>query len=260
MDAKAVATLRERVVNGYNAYTMGLIGVVQTTAARLPLGSHDDEFWGGVSSLTRLSRGLIRQEIELATYAVKVAAIADVTSDSGVTTTSVFESIIEGDIGEMMINNMRFATNDILAQMERDARTLKQMYDQIAYQSKLRFVNGASAASAGKAANVEVGFMFMDRAGRRWKSDRYVRTRVNIHLVQTYNETYLYGMKVAGLDEAELRYADPEHERNGYRFSISGSGEWPSYVDVRDNILKPNSLALVKKSSMTYNRGDTDGV
>ena len=250
MDARAIVALRERIVREYNQYGIALIGNFHEAASKLPKGTQD-ELRAVVRGAERAHRGMIKQSIELASQAVMQSAVSAATRDTGVNTVATFESLIDSDIGDMMAFNRRAAAEDVMAQMGRDGNTVVGQYGQLSYQAKIRYARGEDIDDVRKealAVSEAMPFTFMDRAGRRWKGERFVRTRLNMHLFHTFNETYLYGLSMMNVDEAALSYLKPNHERQGMRFSISGSTEGlPSYMEVKEKVLNPNSEAVVSQ-------------
>lgn len=90
---------------------------------------------------------------------------------------------------------------------------------------------------------------FMDRAGRRWSSERFVQTLSRGHLLQVYNETVLFELTAAG--EQHARVHAPGRPEHGLRFRILDEGErsLPRYEDLVETLFHPNTQAVVAPES-----------
>lgn len=95
----------------------------------------------------------------------------------------------------------------------------------------------------------ELDYRIADRAGRKWASRDYVTNMVRHALLQAYVEAYVYILGKNGADTAMVVYDDPEHDRHGMVFSITGqTEEFPSYESIKDKIWHPNSTASVTRT------------
>lgn len=91
-------------------------------------------------------------------------------------------------------------------------------------------------------------FTYMDRAGKRWKSDRYIQILIQSFLFRVYNEVYLYILAQQGVNLAVLRYTDANHPNQDRYFTVySHIPGIISYIDVKETIFHPNSTVMVSK-------------
>ena len=250
MDARSIVALRERVVGEYKQYTLSLSASLHEAIGQLPQGS-PERLRVALRGAQRANSGYVRQSIEIVSHEVIRQATAQAAKDTGVQTLETFKSLMGSDLDDMMVSNMRVVAEDVIMQMQRDANTVATQYGQLRYQAGIRYTSGLEADRVRKEALVmaeTMPFSFMDRAGRRWLSERFVRTRLNMHLFQTHNDVYLYGLSMMGADVAALSYLKPHHDRQGMQFSISGETDGlPAYAEVREKILNPNSEAVVSQ-------------
>lgn len=143
----------------------------------------------------------------------------------------------------------------IILQTERDVAGVRQALRQSALEVELAaLVQGISrdAALIQKRAvePVAVGFTFLDRAGRNWQSQKYIRTIWRQHALTAWNETYLTMLAEHGIPLAEVDHPDSSSEWVGKVFSILPDSDWPSYAEIRAEVFHPNSDARVSLSEL----------
>jgi hypothetical protein len=86
-------------------------------------------------------------------------------------------------------------------------------------------------------------FAFLDRAGRRWSSERFVRTIWRHALVLTWNETALLTMTDHKIAEAEIDHSDESYAKRGAIISLAEDAIGITWDQVRDDVFHPNSNA-----------------
>ena len=136
----------------------------------------------------------------------------------------------------------------------RDTATVLKALRSIALQVGLHTLRGGSRVTAmirakrGKVADLK--FIQADKSGRNWSSAVYIRTIVRQFLLRVYIESFMFGRASLGHDLVEVVYSDPDHDKHGLVFSISGeTAGYPKYGDIEAEVFHPNSIASIKAAS-----------
>lgn len=170
--------------------------------------------------------------------------------------TDTIDDIIDSAEREFILDAVKDATATVAAaaahQLTKDVATVRKMYQQINIRTKMisaqnGWAEGASFIAAREGQNAK--FRFMDRAGRRWDSERFMTTLARGHFLNIYNDVALYALSNVGQRTAKFRSANEAVD--GYRFSITGhhGGEnLESYQDLIDKgVIHPNCSLLVSR-------------
>lgn len=139
--------------------------------------------------------------------------------------------------------------NSVRVQIERDVASLTRGL-------RVAGLRGALSAKAGGLAphvalarlrgvpgQLVPDFTYMDRAGRRWPSAKYVRTLWRHALVLGWNESALLTMAEHGVSFAEVRHPDADFAEAGTRVSLTEDPQHVSYEQLREDVFHPNSNA-----------------
>ena len=89
-------------------------------------------------------------------------------------------------------------------------------------------------------------FTFVDRAGRKWDSLRYVETMIRSLLLDSYNEAAMFAMSTRGINQAKI--SSPNKDYDGMRFRFVENdvkGVLPIYSEIKSVIFHPNSHSFV---------------
>lgn len=90
-----------------------------------------------------------------------------------------------------------------------------------------------------------VNFVRPDRAGRKWNTAQYIRTKYRGILVDAYTESFCYTLISNGIDVAQIQLSD----QGTQRFSISGTTPGiPSLSEISSQLMHPNAIRLVSKA------------
>jgi len=240
----------------YEAFGTSIHGLLHLSASQLPMKDSREVAKRGSLYLQNYLPTFEKSIRDASAEAVEMA-LNQAEIDYTVMSPEVFRSVVHVDINEQVESVIDLAVQDVSAQLSRDLYQAIEDYNYVAGVAKIRFTRGMPMNDIRKAAAVEISqadFQHLDQLGRRRKAIGWMKTRMNMLLRKLYNEVYLYAASVMDRDIAELVYPDPDHRYNGLKFSISGLEEkYPSYHVLRQEILHPNSKALVSKSPMNYN-------
>lgn len=88
-------------------------------------------------------------------------------------------------------------------------------------------------------------FDFMDRAGRSWASEKYIRGVYRHTLLLTWNYSAMLTMAARGVSEARIAYPDETHEYHGTVISLAEEGTMITWDQVKDDVFHPNSSAYI---------------
>jgi len=141
---------------------------------------------------------------------------------------------------------LRNVSEALIDQSERDGRSVVRFQETFAIQVDLLLQSGKhSQKSAQVATRIKNGLpeqVYLDRAGRHWKGERYVRTLVHAHLFNIYNETFMMAMLMLNENIAQVSGG----RLDGVRFWISEPvSELSGYHEIRPIAFHPGSKAVV---------------
>ena len=134
-------------------------------------------------------------------------------------------------------------------QLERDISALVKGLRDIALRASLvgraRGISRLSALAAMRADNAPQTpqFAFLDRAGRRWSSERLIKTVWRHALVLTWNETALLTMSEYNVTDAQIEHPDENYAELGTVISLAENAAGITWSQVRDDLFHPNSNA-----------------
>lgn len=92
----------------------------------------------------------------------------------------------------------------------------------------------------------QVRFFFKDRSGRRYPSQKFIRTVYRDALLQAGNEIYMLTAVDVGFKKARVVHPDRNAGVNDYVFPLNPDTGQGSYVEIRDEAFHPNSNAILK--------------
>jgi hypothetical protein len=144
-------------------------------------------------------------------------------------------------------------TARLTAQLRDDVRTTHKRLRNFAIQvDMLRSQRGWSLAASiigvRERNKGDVRYHFVDRAGKRWQSDRYIRTLVRGAYLTIYNEAFLYLLGVSGKTLARVIGPEAGRGNDGVIFAFVNDGKnepLPTYADIKPAVFHPNALNLV---------------
>jgi len=137
-----------------------------------------------------------------------------------------------------------YIRNEISIQLERDiASAAKKLKDlglrSYILQNRLRISKKASIVQLRLSDKGELRFYFVDRQNRKWPSQKFIRTIWRAHMLDIYNEVYLYVLASHGVDTFAVKHTDVASKVNGQIFDLE------EFEDIRDEIFHPNANAVV---------------
>lgn len=140
------------------------------------------------------------------------------------------------------------AEGRLLLQTRRDIDYVLTELNRVAIEISLRkgqsFVTALIRARRDRVRGLS--FAYVDTAGRKWSSGRYVRTIARAFFVSAEVDASLAREIAAGRDLVRVRYPE-RHKNDGLVLSISGaSGEHSPIASVRDEIFHPNTMARLE--------------
>ena len=94
-----------------------------------------------------------------------------------------------------------------------------------------------------------IQFLFKDRAGRNWGSDKFYRQLWRHTLLTAYNETVLVILADHGVQHAEVYHVDPKSDVAGMMISLTPGSQYPLYSEIRDAVFRPNANAYLQPGS-----------
>ncbi|CCG43289.1 hypothetical protein [Magnetospirillum molischianum] len=140
---------------------------------------------------------------------------------------------------------------EIVMQIERDVLAVEKRLRDLAL--KVNVMTRASDISKRAAiirAQIKdrgsVEFSFVDRAGRRWPSQRYISTVWRQHLLNVHVETTLHVFAERGAQAVEVVHPDPKSAKNGLMFGLVGQHDLPGLDEIRDDVFHPNSQVWLR--------------
>lgn len=154
----------------------------------------------------------------------------------------------------LLLDFARESANDVqvamLAQAQRDARSASKYLrdytmdvDRLLASTNYKYASALIAVAQRKGSP---GFTFMDRAGKSWKSERFIEVLMRSHLFSVYNDSFLYTLSWFGVTAAHVRNSGGNSD--GVKFSIDGQDKTlPTYDSLKKTVFHPNSSAIVKK-------------
>lgn len=246
MDGDALTRVAERAGARYGQLLEALRGL-------LPLVALNP--WGDRARLDLQARAYAmvlpwledeRALIEAALLQAGQEALDATTQDLGIAGESLTDDE-QAHLAELSID----LENLVRVQLERDISLLAGALREIALRGAI------SARSRGVSrtgvlapliadAMSRMRFEFADRAGKRWPSQRYLKTLWRQALVIGWNETALLVMADHGLDQAVIDHPDPNHSENGTLISLTEAANGLLWSDVKPDIFHPNTSAWLK--------------
>ena len=192
----------------------------------------------------------MRRDVEeISAWAVS-AAIKDAERDLGIQLNIIFTGTLLTDLDEFISGEREGLVESLARQAMTDQSAMKRYQRQFALEVQMiAFSSESSVASAQRVVATKKQSperIYLDRSGKHWKAERFVRVATMSHLFKMYNEVYLYAMTMRDRNIAEVVMPDASHRSHGMLFTIGSPEEGiPSYHDIRKEVFHPNSLALV---------------
>lgn len=237
-------------VERYSAFRLSLIGLTHRVIdGRAPTsGLSRSEF---KSKAMSLAVSFINSEYSYV-HANTTKAVLRAVSDA----TSSIDVVISSSDKKMLIDSIDEVVEDVMSslesQLERDVRSsVKQLRDMAIRVDLLKSQKGwsqvASLIAVRERERKDINFEYRDAAGRRWKSDRYVKTVARSHYLNSYNDAYVYTLAKAGVNCANLVSKDNKVD---VPFRIVDDGSSSHLVIYEDlisaGVIHPNSSYLVE--------------
>jgi hypothetical protein len=145
-----------------------------------------------------------------------------------------------------------YLLHELLVQIERDILFLKSTLGRMALQVSLAArASGKTTRAAlltyqvGNQADMQ--FLFHDRRGNKWPSQRFVRAVTRHALITIYNETVLQVLADHGLSTAVISHLSAQADANGMKVSLLPGSSLPVYGEIRNEVFHPNSDAIITR-------------
>ena len=143
--------------------------------------------------------------------------------------------------------------NALCLQLERDVAAVSQGLRQMALRAHLvgrgRGVSSRMALASLRHQHATApNFQYMDRAQRRWPSDRLVRSLWRHTLLLTWNEVAMLVMTDRGVEAAIIEHLDLNHPQRGTAISLTERPDMLDWEAVREDVFHPNSDAWLMPS------------
>lgn len=253
MDAFALNAQSADVIRGYNQFGLSLLGAL-SIAVDNPMPTAPSVRTRLVNSsyelLEQTANAHVHSEIKARTDQVMEAAIKDIRLALNVKTAEVFTGLIREDLDSFISGEIDATVNSLIDQMSRDRRSVLRYQREFALEVQILISSKKqterSAQIATKIKKQTPDYVYMDRSGKAWKSERFVKMLLRAHFFKIYNETYLYALMTLGQNKATVHKTDPDHKHNGLVFSIREPIKGlPSYGEIRKDVFHPNSHAIV---------------
>ncbi len=153
-----------------------------------------------------------------------------------------------GAVVELLDAQEKYLLSEIAVQLERDIAGLLKHWHMAALQIHrlerlYRLSREAAIARFRISEQQKLKFWFKDRHGRRYPSQKYVRTVMRGALLDLAVNAFLGVMADAGVSQLAVIHQDTKHSYFGLTVSVVDDGVDPFIEDVRDDVFHPNSEA-----------------
>ena len=130
-------------------------------------------------------------------------------------------------------------------QLERDIAAMCSELRHTALRAQLTASAGGITRKSALAAmrSASPTFQFTDRVGKRWASEKYIRTVWRLALVMAWNETAMLTMAERGVVQATIEHSDESFTERGTVISLADSTTSVMWDQVRDDVFHPNTSA-----------------
>lgn len=170
-------------------------------------------------------------------------ALRDVTSALAVTDTDD----IEKAVSDALSASHEHLRREVSAQVERDITTTIKRYRDLGLAVEIETRASGWQRSAviarRRLAQPTLRHYFKDRSGRRWPSQRFIRSAWRHAMLDLYNEVVMHELATRGETEAIVWHPDRNARAFGQIVSLTGEGV--AYEDIRDDVFHPNSDAIL---------------
>ena len=92
----------------------------------------------------------------------------------------------------------------------------------------------------------QVRFFFVDRSGRKYPSQKFIRTVYRDAMLQIGNETYMITALQMGFQRVRVVHPEPGARANEVTFPLNPSGDEGGYTDIRGELFHPNSNSVLR--------------
>ena len=146
---------------------------------------------------------------------------------------------------------VNYLYDEVRAQVSRDIALLKNRLQiaslEISVSARTKLFSLRQAQMQYRVMQVSaIRFLFRDRAGRNWNSEKFYRQLWRHTLLSAYNETVLIVLADHGVHLAEISHPDPKADVAGMAISLTPGSQYPIYSEIRDTVFHPNANALLK--------------
>lgn len=234
--SKVAQKISEQYVNALESFT-GTFHTILNTGNAISLRSQP------VTLYRASTRFLDDALAEVRTQTQKVAQEAYLAATKDIGSEAPMDTFLDEFITQMV---EQFETM-LRGIVDRDTNAVITTLRKVAIQSDIlrrsrNLTENQARIAAREAYKGALKFGFMDRVGRSWKSETYVRTIVRHHLVITYIESYMLTALDHGIDQFKVVNADPNHRFDGLEFSFGESVRGlPTYFEIKDEVFHPNT-------------------
>jgi hypothetical protein len=201
--------------------------------------------------LTATYFGLEVEQIQAVLAEIALTAVRDARFALGL-------SLIGSELSKPMTAHLRdietALREDLTRQLQRDAGALQSKLKTMLLQANMQYMAGGGRrlnhlASLLAKDDGELKFWFVDRANRRWPSQKFVRSIWRQALVTAYNEIYLMVLADAGERQAVITGPNSENQFVGKIIAIAADAEGETYLSLKEEAFHPNSELTVARIS-----------
>ena len=250
MSAETINKFTNDTAKRYETFCYSIIGLLSKTLdgpdAFKPTARMS--FKNNAISLALMFLEVESKAIEQNSTVVLLQAISDIERDTN--------KLVSESVKTSLINALSETVSDTNAtindQADRDLRTvIKRVRDMIIRASMLESQRGWSATASllavRESEKKSISFEYRDKIGRKWGSERYVRSLIRSHYISTYNEAYMFALSKLGINMAKLVSQDELKLEVEFRiFDLDSRSNTPTYQDLIDaRAIHPNSSYLV---------------
>ena len=109
--------------------------------------------------------------------------------------------------------------------------------------------NTLSADTSAKQTVGEIKFVYTDRLGRKFKSEKFIRTLLGLHFRVVSNESYIKTATMNGIRIFKVVSDDPDAKYNDLLFSVGKKTEHKDFYEINETVFHPNSSYYIKAHS-----------
>lgn len=152
--------------------------------------------------------------------------------------------------GEQLSAIVNYLYEEVSAQVSRDISMLKSRIQtailEISVSARARNSTTRQSQMQYRLMNSgDIRFLFRDRSGRNWSSEKFYRQLWRHTLLTAYNETVIILLADHGLTLAKVFHVDPKADVSGLMISLVSGSLYSIYSEIRDAVFHPNANAYL---------------